>query len=101
MSLYYSPNCPNCMSLFENYNVDRYNCINIHKNNIPTYIQTVPTIVVGSDMYVGNNALLYLQDNIELEPCEYSGKTRGGFSFVDDDTCKYMEQKSYTALADM
>tara|TARA_Y100000816_G_C25870885_1_gene454584 strand:+ start:108 stop:425 length:318 start_codon:yes stop_codon:yes gene_type:complete len=99
--LYYSPNCPKCGDIFSKYNLTNINIVNIHEtNNIPTYIKSVPTIVSNNKMYVGNNADLYLQDNslIESYAIGNPGIELGGFSFLDDNECKYTTHTNYSEL---
>ena len=99
--LYYSPNCQKCTELLNKYNVNNMKLINVHTSHIPKYITGVPTIIIGTNMYVGNNADLYLQDNSHIESFEFSTnsqKNTGGFSFIDDNTCKYSEQKNFSEI---
>lgn len=96
--LYYSPNCNNCVTLMTNHNLSKFKVIDVGVHDFPSYVTEVPTIVVNNNMYVGANAELYLQDNVSIDPFEFkmnNNQNSGGFSYIDDDSCKYTEQKNF------
>ena len=95
--LYYSPRCSKCQNLIQSHNLNGIKQINIDTTQFPQYIKSVPTLVVDKNMYVGNNAIQYLQENMNIDAYEF-GLNTGGFSFIDDDNCYYTEQRNYSEI---
>ena len=97
--LYYSPRCGKCQNLLESYNMNDIKMIDIDRHAFPKYVQSVPTLIIDKNMYVGKNAENYLQENVNINPYEFGFKT-GGFSFINDDNCYYTEQKNYYEIGE-
>ena len=97
--LYYSPNCKMCVNLMNKHNLTNFEKVDIGKQKFPNYVKNVPTLIVDNNMYVGNNADLYLQDNALIDSYDLNTiQNTGGFSFLDDDSCKYSVQNNYSEL---
>ena len=98
MILYYSNRCAKCKQLFETQNLDNMKKVCVDNQQFPAYVKSVPTLVVDNkDMYTGSKVIQYLQENTNLEPYEFGFKN-GGFSFIDDDSCKYTMQRNYSEI---
>ena len=103
MYLYYSPNCKHCARLMQTYDFRKFQCVDVHKYQVPPNVTSVPTIVDdANNVYVGSNTFRFMETSTGIQPYSFdvTNLTNKGFSYIDKDPLEmfYCENSNYTEI---
>ena len=100
MILYYSRNCKHCQKLLNEHNTNGLSLVCVEDiQNIPSYINEVPTVVDTSTdrLYIGKHAFEYISKNKVIDAYEFDirNNMKTGYSMIDSDQCIYQEPENF------
>ena len=103
--LYMSPRCKHCNSLVQIINsnselASQFNIVNIHTQNIPPNIRTVPTVLVDKHkMACGRDAFTFVENErkLYLDAFEHGFGTNG-FSYISNESALCENSTNFTYL---